>query len=283
MCYQKILLVFLLFTQNLNSEVAHQPTTVFIHGTLFSLFSKLVATFDCPRGFYLSSTLSHKRAISNVPDLLHAAHKTMFPLDSFYLFGWSGYLDSDIRKQAARELYHELKKIAGPITLICHSHGGNVALNLAHVAQEHNDRDFKIEKLILLATPVQEINSAHINSLIFKKVYVLYSSADFIQILDPQNIYRNIQNRRSNNIFSQRTFPGAPHIIQAKIIINRKSPAHIDFMLSKILRHLPSIITLLDQQFAIDAHSKNKHYSITIKKRKRNKEPVQYRLDPIHL
>lgn len=57
----------------------------------------------------------------------------------YYLFGWSGLLSQESRRQEALRLLNLLseevqkfkdQKIDPKITLICHSHGGNVALNL---------------------------------------------------------------------------------------------------------------------------------------------------------
>jgi len=53
------------------------------------------------------------------------------------------------------------------VTLISHSHGGNVALNLAAIAEKESP--LSIERLILLACPVQQETAALVDAPMFKK------------------------------------------------------------------------------------------------------------------
>jgi hypothetical protein len=113
---------------------------------------------------------------------------------SFYTFGWNGRLDHKKRVRAAQDLYNaltkELERVKQEkpnskikIEILAHSHGGNVALNLA-AAEEKNKKNLCIDKLVLLGTPIQSETKSYVNSPIFKKVYNIYSTGDAIQTLD---------------------------------------------------------------------------------------------------
>ena len=159
---------------------------------------------------------------------MHQACPEEFPLTSFYFFGWSGKLDFKARKQEAVRLYDELKKLDGAITIIAHSHGGNVALHLAEVAQARNDTDFQIDRLILLATPVQEATAGFTAWPLFKKVIACYSATDATQILDPQgcysSAYKNRKGDKKSPLFSRRTFEPIAGVRQARILLDKHDP-----------------------------------------------------------
>jgi pimeloyl-ACP methyl ester carboxylesterase len=250
-CHQKGFLV----------KEEQKQLTVFVHGTLFSPYAWLVHWIDCPLGWCPAKVQGNKYVVGRIPYILHQAAPREFSLDTFYLFGWSGELCLKARRKAAEELYRELKKYKGPITLIGQSHGCNVALNVALIAQEHNDTDFVIDRLILLAGPVQQFNAHCIASPIFKRVFSLYSSEDLLQILDPQGWYdeaKKIPNKKVP-LFSERTFAPTPNLIQARILLHGRSPSHMDFILKPFIQKLPAIIHLLEDaaqhgQFKEDAH-----------------------------
>ena len=113
-----------------------------------------------------------------------------FDLTHFYLFGWSGKLSFKKRKNAARQLhtalttlindYTTIHDIVPRVRIITHSHGGNVALNLARYASENNA--FEINELILLACPVQEHTQELVKHPFFKTIYSLYSTRDILQV-----------------------------------------------------------------------------------------------------
>jgi len=236
------------------------PITVWIHGTnlirrpiFYSIFNgkatlKQAYSFDSDQSFY---TIAKSIAVSN---------SEKFPLDTFYIFGWSGRLRAQEREDAAKQLYQDLQSIIAIylqkyhtypiIQLINHSHGGNVALNLAKV-KDPIDTQFSIASLVLLACPVQIQTMDYICNPIFKQVYVLYSGIDMLQVLAPEIVYQNNtkQKIRSYKIptFSSRRFPLKPHIIQAKVKINKHALLHTKFTKPKFLTMLPLILTELDQ------------------------------------
>lgn len=236
-----------------------KSTMVFVHGTLFPVLSTLVRILDCPLGLTPAHVQGNKVFMGRIPYILNKASCEEFPLECSYLFGWSGDLSFKARKYAAQELYKALNNLKGPITLIAHSHGCNVALNLAQVVDEARNPDFKIDKLILLACPVQEATAAYIKSGIFKKVFSLYSIADMIQVADPQALYpetRSLMKKQDNvPFFSQRTFMPSHNLIQARIFIDRHSPGHHCFISKKFISKLPSIIKLLEEAAEKTIHS----------------------------
>ena len=112
-----------------------------------------------------------------------------------YTFGWSGLLTRSGRKADGLKLYNEiaseikkLKKqnIEPKIRIIAFSHGGNVALNMAKAINENNNfkKDFLINELILIGTPVQRDTDYLINSDLFSGIYHFYSTNDLAQKID---------------------------------------------------------------------------------------------------
>ncbi len=249
-----------------------KPLIVFIHGTLFSAYRWLVHWLDCPLGFAPATKQGNKYFLGRIPYILHEAAPDAFPLDSFYLYGWSGSLNFDARKKAAHKLYHELKKHKRPLIVIAQSHGCNVALNLAQIAQEHKDSEFVVDKLVLLACPVQEHNAHCVKSPVFKQVFSLYSTSDIMQCLDPQGMYKKTKELLKSStkkvpFFSQRTFEPALNLTQARIILNGSGPAHVDFILKKFLIHLPNILKELETATSTSRIKEEEpHYTVTIKK-----------------
>jgi len=242
------------------SQIKPPPITVWIHGTrlirrpiFYSVFNgkatlKQACFFDPDQSFY---TIAKAIATSS---------PKKFPLDTFYIFGWSGKLRAQEREEAAKQLYQGLQSIIAiylkryqtypVIQLVAHSHGGNVALNLAKV-KDPTDTQFSIASLILLACPVQIQTMDYIRNPIFKQAYILYSGIDMLQVLAPEIVYQNNKKEkiRSYKIppFSSRRFPLQPHIIQAKIKINKRALLHTKFTSPKFLTILPLILTELDQ------------------------------------
>jgi hypothetical protein len=181
-----------------------------------------------------------------------------FPLEEFYIFGWSGKLQDQERKQAANRLHQEINALvsrykekygcAPTIRIIAHSHGGNVALNMATIADL---TPFCIQSLILLACPVQDKTMHLICAPMFQRVYSLYSSFDMIQVLAPQfQRIRTKNGRRKKKYvifpFSSRLFPTYSHLTQAKIKINDFPISHTRFSTKEFGTLLPSILHKLD-------------------------------------
>ncbi len=109
-----------------------------------------------------------------------------------------------------------------------------MVLNLAVIAKPADN--IKINKLILLACPVQTETAHFTNHKMFKKIISCYSHADFIQTLDPQkvNIFKDMIRKaiekksiepikdgfahiKKTPFFSERHFDPSPGLIQAEI------------------------------------------------------------------
>lgn len=233
--------------------------TIFIHGTLPpKAICKLPIVnnfFYCPEGLTLASDLNLDSEkiyhLAQVPFILQKSAPEDFQLDQFYLYGWSGDLSHQARLDAAFKLYELIKQInCSDIRIITHSHGGNVALNLKAVAEKHEDKNFIIHELILLACPVQKITSEFIKSSIFIKKYVFHSHADLFQIIDPQGIYNFIENFKQNKVefgplFSERHFDDHPDVFHVKMVSNNRPLLHVEFLLEKFLYFLPKALNII--------------------------------------
>lgn len=241
--------------------------TVWVHGTQPSfdkapgkrlrtaLKKRAHEIFYCKSGLHHIGTQPKTNRHHEFAQLLHKVDPVRFPAEHFYTFGWSGDLSFDVRCQAGKDLYLDLIKLAEEFThthgttpnirLITHSHGGNVALNLA-LAQAEYRKNLVINELVLLACPVQEKTAFLAQDQLFKKIYSLYSSLDVLQVVDPQGLYKN--NKIDTGIFSKRRFPESfNNLAQAKIRFNKRAILHIEFLSDRLVRALPSIITQLDR------------------------------------
>lgn len=225
--------------------------SVWIHGTRLLPTGLFYHFFHCDSGLHHFSQLDHTFHTHKLVQSLCTGHPERFAESHCYFFGWSGKLNAKDREQAARDLYHELKKLRQEYTkiyshepkinLITHSHGGNLALNLARV-KDSDDVDFSINELILLACPVQKHTLDLIADPLFNKVYSLYSTMDMIQVLDPQGL----KSPGKGPLFSQRVFPAHTKLIQVRIKCDGRGLLHIDFILKKFTCFLGSLLDEID-------------------------------------
>ena len=196
-----------------------------------------------------------KCQLHKIATTLCSSDPEQYDFEHFYTFGWSGKLCFKARLQAAQELYNalcELERhyqnaygVKPRFRIITHSHGGNVALNLANVQEP--DKPLEIDELILLACPVQCATKSSVTADCFVKVYSFYSSVDMFQVIDPQGLYKE----RSENTFSQRQFDHGEKLRQAKIKINGRSLMHIDFIFTTFIKHLPQLSKEIDHLYEI--------------------------------
>lgn len=231
-----------------NIPGAAPSITVWIHGTRFLSKPFFKTFFHCPQHLNPAHTFEHKYHLRKVAELLNSHDPHRFPLEQFYFFGWSGNLSKSARLEAARTLHCELTDLVTHYTaqygqkpiirIITHSHGGNVALNLAQFTQG----DFTIAELILLACPVQKTTEHLINNPIFEKIYSLYSSMDSLQILDPQGLHNCTQNGFGSPLFSERRFKQHEKLAQVKLKIDGRGLLHVEFVLEKFISLLPAIL-----------------------------------------
>lgn len=220
--------------------------TIWIHGTRLTPRSVLHRIFHAPDGLVPACSFDTQYHLRSIVDTLANADPTRYSSDYMFLFGWPGALAFEERVKAAHDLYrqlqpviksYELKNGKRPkIRIITHSHGGNVALNLAKIK---DDSSFTVDELILLACPVQEETAPLIKDSMFKEVFVLYSSFDLLQIIDPQGLYSCNDNCP---LFSQRRFPIQDNIVQVKMKLNGCALFHSDFIRVRFVAMLPQII-----------------------------------------
>lgn len=283
----------------IQTPVLKRPiVTVFVHGTFhLPIMPKPMIKFvhNCidrfifaKKGLYnvasleehYSQTWSKKlhnyRMIKTISD----ANPKRFPFDSFYIFGWSGELCPQKRFHHAQKLhaclvpliaeYTEKHGIEPYIQLITHSHGGNVALNLAKV-NDTSATPIIINELILLACPVQYETSHLIHHDTFKKIYSLHSHWDLIQVIDAQGWIpfkervRNWFKSKSDNapdatqkvteesssekcFFSERHFEKNPKLVQVNINFGMRGMFHVEFISETFMQHLPALLNTIDAQ-----------------------------------
>jgi hypothetical protein len=258
------------FTRPLCPEVSKNHTvTIWVHGTIF-----MSAVFHSPPGLCQASLLPDDAYLKKNSDFLSKSDPKRFPLDNFYMFGWSGNLSFPEREKAGATFYQELKKLTQEyeqkhgvipkVRVITHSHGGNVVLNVAK-AKDPKDTVFCIDELILLACPIQKATVGHLKDPLFKRIYSLYSNTDIHQVGDPQGLYprydesvlsplaerkkRKVQPRKKREhrpLFSARCFPVQENAIQARLRIDGRSLFHGEMATVYVVRHLPVLLDHLE-------------------------------------
>ncbi len=150
-----------------------------------------------------------KKAAYHFTPAYHAFAQKYFKKEcdhKYYLFGHLGMLTQAYRKKAAQELYDHLCKTIDDLqhqyhkvrlTIVCHSHGGNIALNLV-TAEEKYQRGLVIDDLVLYGMPVQVETAAFAYNRMFKRVINCYSDGDSVQ----NNDRFSTKTRQSHKIFS---------------------------------------------------------------------------------
>ena len=266
------------------------PTiVVWIHGTKASEFMpSILKKFNrqkpaFPYGLHKIAAMDDNHHAKNIFTALANESSNQFPYEHAYAFYWSGKLDTQARETAAYQLLYALRVLVihyqtiyhctPNIVLIAHSHGGNVILNMAKI-EDKNSPSFIVNKVILLACPVQKTTMKYIQHPMFAKIYSLHSHTDMIQIADVQGLKK----RKKTPFFSERHFMIHPKIIQVCIrwkngpiyhpndthinevifktftkllnVLNKIKKSrglfHIEFKLLPFIRHIPTIITYLD-------------------------------------
>lgn len=236
------------------------PITIWVHGTRPSAIFPFLASEQEQQKTIPSSPCTIKRF-----DTLKEGGKTktvlqslcnqapeLFTPEHLYVFKWSGDLTIHARRQAAAQLYSEIKKlrqelierysVAPPVIIITHSHGGNVVLHMKECADAEG-HTFAIAKTVLLACPVQKETALNAQDSFFGTVYAIHSHADMAQVLEPQRLqpyktaYMQFQEKKSFDLlkdaylqsleqplFSDRHFPSAKNIIHGHVIWHATTP-----------------------------------------------------------
>ena len=136
-----------------------QPTatpyvTVWVHDSrAFKPFDEYIHATP-HQGMQTMASLTKKHHIKKLAQMLADADPVKSPFEHFYAFGWSGDLSFQARHDEAARLHAELEELVSTYTkkyghapfirIITHSHGGNVALNLATI--EHTNKEWFINE-----------------------------------------------------------------------------------------------------------------------------------------
>ncbi|MBI2353167.1 hypothetical protein HYV11_02915 [Candidatus Dependentiae bacterium] len=246
-----IIYYFFLFMQNSILISSLPMITIYIHGSqnATKLLSKNI--WYCKKGLHHISALPESSLFVKDAQTLQAIDKNRFNLDHYYIFGWSGKIDFDIRKEEGISLYKAIKSLLHHyyqkdysypmIRIISHSHGGNVALHLIEEVVSSHEQNMKFE-MILMACPVQKITESFINHSSIIRSIILYSTFDLIQRLD----FYTYEGKR---YWPKRTFQtGAKNCYQILLKVNQKRLAHTDFCHS-VVRYIPEILEKIDNSF----------------------------------
>jgi hypothetical protein len=257
--------------------------TVFIHGTHRILHSipksfDLIGSFISPeKGLHKASELSPKFFYQDCMNEISKASPKMFPLNHCYFFCWPGDLSSKKRLISSEDLNKNLNKLTKhyekkfefkpQITLIGYSHGGNVAVNLLAVK---NNKDYSINKLILLGSPVQDdIKELIKNNTLFESVYLLYSRTDIVQVMDPQGaksrrkwtryMFTNKGHDKGKPcnwipFFSERVFKNNKEVKHISIKRKKRDLSHREFIQPRLCKKLGTIIDQADHYDFLHDH-----------------------------
>ncbi len=238
------------------------PITVWIHGTRFIRRPLFYSFFNGTPSIRLAQDVDPDHYLYQIARTLSTVSPHLFPLQTFYIFGWSGKLSSAIRQEAAQYLYTELQRIVAEykqtyekdpiIRLLTHSHGGTVALNLARIEKKEADIPLKIDELVLMACPVQKSTKKYIENDLFTHTCALYSGLDMLQVLAPQLTYTFYRTKKGHlrsrfhwPPFSHRRFKNHPKLAQVKIKINGRALFHTEFTSQKFISILPHVLHVM--------------------------------------
>jgi pimeloyl-ACP methyl ester carboxylesterase len=234
-----------------NMTIVDEPVTVFVHGTLPPFAKHLVHWLDVPEGLTAAPCIKRKPLIMNrLGYLLNEADPEQFPFDTFYFYGWPGCLSIVLRSESAEDLYLKIRDFKD-MTVIGHSHGGTIALELAGVAEKYGDTNFKIKRLVLLGVPMLEITKYYAKSPVFERVYSLYSLGDTTQVSDPQRLYMEVRRQLGDRwhdipFFSERFLPDYENVVQARVLLHKGNISHVGFIFPSFIRRLPEVLDLLE-------------------------------------
>ncbi len=176
------------------------PLTIFVHGTQMHALVKdrdvrayFPAETQTPTGLTTAESLPATHQISRILHTLSTADCQAFPFEGMYAFGWSGSIEVEERRSAAKALFDLIQSLAQAydhihhappeITVITHSHGGNVVLHMAEVC---DTPCYILKRTVFLACPIQERTAPYSSNPFFNTIYSLHSHHDLGQTLDQE-------------------------------------------------------------------------------------------------
>jgi len=154
---------------------------------------------------------------------------------------WPGYLNHEGRQMAAKGLAKLIQTypVAMNITLVAHSHGGNVCMVASQLLNQDPHNKHSIDALYAIGTPINaDWYCPNMN--IIKRVYNLFSFADMVQPV--MGIFR-------------RTLPSGPAIANIRLILDAQEPGHTELCTALTARWLPCM-----HQYLADANIGNFQY-----------------------
>lgn len=258
-----IVLIGALFVVSQHQKKQRAIISVYVHGTFFN-WRNLLATVPgaaelvyVPDGLTLVKDLSADTVGNKLAVEFSKKDPRRFVYDNFYTYGWSGKLSFDERKKSAKILALELTqlvqnyekeyRVKPTVRLIAFSHGGNVALNMAH----YLPKGIQVE-LVLIATPIQPETEELVLADCFSKIYMIFSLNDVIQVADPQNVFLNIKNRKDyQQWLSKRHFHhDVDKLKQACVSVNGTYLGHLE-LFQLFNQHIPMVLNRLDVLFHV--------------------------------
>jgi pimeloyl-ACP methyl ester carboxylesterase len=209
---KQILLSFLFYSAYLDAQ-HHKGIFILIHGT-----------WGVNSEWYQPDSLFFKA----IEESASAVHYAVVP------FMWSGSLDHTSRKIAGAVLAKLIQSYPSEtkITIIGHSHGGNVAILASQILSADPRNNHSIEALFTLGTPVHAQDYMP-NMNIIKKLYNFFSFEDKVQPIFG---------------FFDREFPKHSGICNLRIFIDNKEPGHGQLTSELIAHWIPYIHEELAQR-----------------------------------
>ncbi len=234
-----------------NSEITKHKTakpyvTIWVHGL------KVFGTNKCGLGLHHSSEFKRRNSLRRVMNALQETYADTFSKEHVYGYIWSAEFSLKGRETAADDLNKTIEKLSeefhfgqpgarADLRLIGFSEGVNVVLSLA---KYKHPGTYRVDELVLLAGPVQYSTSYLVHDELFKNVFNLYSSGDYIQLISPQQIY---DLDCTNPILTTRRFSDAPNIIQVKARTNGHAMGHFGFNSPKFVVMIDPILDQLKE------------------------------------
>lgn len=182
---------------------------------------------------------SGAHTIRKIFEIAYDFHNLQPTQRRYYTFGWNGLLNMEERYKEAKKLYHELEKevallqshdLEPSLHIIAYSHGGNVALNLARIKQENITKPrFCVDKLFLLATPIQKETDYLLgDTSFFKRSYLFYSTEDQVQTSDFFSTQKELFSRGTFTNRAQFKLPSTLTQVRIRLTkrINRSTMIH---------------------------------------------------------
>lgn len=226
-------------------------------------------------GLHLATSLPKHYVLHELAVQYNEVAKDEFPIDSFFIFGWSSSMSFPCQLQYyGKRLSHELSKLIQDlkiehknikVRLIGFSHGGNIALyTIKYASSEFENVTMEV---VFLGTPIQELTRSLVNSPYVNKAYSFYTDSDWIQGLELQKFY---DLRSSTPLFTRKQFLQSDNVMQVKLTMNDRSFGHWQFHDMKF--YLPEVLKVAagldynnrDQGVILDISTKDNYVTCKI-------------------